>query len=326
MIVPPRPWELDYPSEASAADIYHCFRLLLGRNPNAEEWTGHSQMAGQPLDSVVASYLGSLEFSRRGLLAQGDGPGEIVLAELEGFRIYCDVSDPAVGRHIPGGGYEPEIAALFRHILRPGMGVIDIGANMGFFTMLSASLVGEAGHVLAVEPNARNAGLLECSRQANGFAQVQVAQVAAGADTGLLALHSAHSTGTASAIPAGLNAMLTARTVPSLALDCLVPPGRRIDFIKVDVDGGEYTALLGCQQTIARDRPLIVSEFSPGAMPGISGVDGETYLRWLGGFGYEISVIEPDGAVTPMQNRWADVLAAHRARGIDHIDILATPA
>ncbi|WP_428394021.1 FkbM family methyltransferase [Lichenicoccus sp.] len=325
MIVPQHPWTLDFPAEASPADIYYCFRLLLGRNPNPEEWTGHSQMAGQALPGVVASYLGSLEFSRRGLLAIG-GPGDILLAELEGFRIYCDVSDPAVGRHIPGGGYEPEIAALFRQILRPGMGVIDIGANMGFFTMLSASLVGDAGYVLAVEPNARNAGLLECSRQLNGFAQVQVAQVAAGPATGLLALHSAQSTGTASEVPAGLEAMLSARTVPSLSLDCLIPPERRIDFIKVDVDGGEYTALLGCRQTIARDRPLIVSEFSPGAMPGISCVDGEAYLRWLGGFGYEVSVIEPDGTLTPMQQRWADVLAAHRARGIDHIDILATPA
>ncbi len=323
--LPAEPWTLPTPAQASDVDIYHCFRLLLGRNPQAEEWIGHTSMVGQPLANVVASYLSSLEFSRRGLL-QAESPGEIVLAELDGFRIYCDVSDPAVGRHIPGGGYDPEVAGVFRRFLRPGMGVIDIGANMGFFSMLSAALVGAAGFVLAVEPNPRNARLLECSRRLNGFEQMQVAQVAAGAETGMLGLHTSHSTGTAAGIAAGLGAMLAATTVPSLALDCLVPPGRRIDFIKIDVDGGEYPALLGCRQTIVRDRPLILSEFAPALLPGISGVDGETYLRWLGGFGYDVSVIRRDGSLLPMGQLWSEVLAAQRASGIDHIDILAIPA
>ena len=321
---PDTPWALPFPAEATPADIYHCFRLLLGRNPNAEEWAGHAAMAGQELPGVVASYLKSLEFSLRGL-GQREAPEAITLAELPGFRMYCDTSDPAVGRHIPGGAYEPEVAAIFRRVLRPGMGVIDIGANMGFFSMLSASLVGEAGFVLAVEPNPRNARLLECSRRANGFGQMQVAQVAAGPETGLLALHTSHSTGTASAVADGLAAMLAARTVPSLAIDCLVPAGQRIDFIKIDVDGGEYRALLGCGRIIARDRPLIVSEFAPGLLPGLSGIDGAAYLDWLGGFGYSVSVIEPDGSLRPMGQRWPDVLAAHRARGTDHIDILAEP-
>ncbi len=318
------PWSHIFRAEASEQDIFHCFRLLLGRNPHREEWSGHSQMAGQPLTEVVASYLRSLEFSRRDLLDTRT-VGEIVLAELPEFKIYCDLSDPAVGQHIPGGGYEPEVSAIFRRFLRPGMGVIDIGANMGFFSMMSAALVGPRGFVLAAEPNPRNARLLEASRQANGFAQLRVAQLAAGPDTGLLALHTSHSTGTASEVEGGAPAMLQAHTVGCVALDRLVPAARRIDFIKVDVDGGEYKALLGCRETIARDHPLIVSELSPGIMPGISGVDAEFYLGWLGGFGYQVSIIEPDGALQPMGQRWADVLEAHRARGTDHIDLFASP-
>lgn len=318
------PWARCYLAEASEEDIYHCFRLLLGRNPHREEWSGHSQMAGQPLPEIVASYLRSLEFSRRGLL-DTQAAGEIVLADLPGFRIYCDLSDPAVGQHIPGGGYEPDVAAVFRRFLQPGMGVIDIGANMGFFSMMSAALVGASGFVLAVEPNPRNARLLEASRQVNGFNQMRVAQLAAGPDTGLLALHTSHSTGTASEVEGGVGSMLEARTVACVALDRLVPAARRIDFIKVDVDGGEYKALLGCRETIARDRPLIVSEFSPGIMPGISGIDGEAYLGWIGAFGYEVSVIEPDGALQPMGQHWSRVLEAHQSRGTDHIDLLASP-
>ena len=319
-----QPWALPFSAAATELDIYHCFRLLLGRNPQAEEWDGHSQRAGQPLPGVVASYLNSLEFSWRGLLETRLAES-IQLAELPEFRIYCDLSDPAVGQHIPSGNYAQDVAAVFRRFLRPGMGVIDIGANMGYFSMLSASLVGGDGFVLAVEPNPRNARLLECSRRANGFAQMHVAQVAAGRQTGLLALHTSHSTGTASALAEGAADLLDSESVACVALDALVPEGQHIDFIKIDVDGGEYTSLLGCGRTIARDLPVIVSELAPGLMPGISGVDGDTYLRWLGGFGYGVSVINPDGSLQPMGQRWSDVLAAHRACGTDHIDIVAEP-
>src|SRR5437763_1214106 len=55
-------------SAATHEDIYYCFRLLLGRVPNAEEWPGHSSRAGEDLGNVVSSYLTSREFAARGLL------------------------------------------------------------------------------------------------------------------------------------------------------------------------------------------------------------------------------------------------------------------
>ena len=317
-------WDKPHAHEASQVDIFYCFRLLLGRSPSAEEWSGHSMMAGEPLHAVVASYLKSLEFSLRGLAAPTPS-SDVVLAELPDFRIYCDVSDPAVGKHVHAGHYEPEVAAIFRRLLKPGMGVIDIGANIGFFSMLSATLVGPAGFVLAVEPNPHNAKLLECSRRVNGFEHVRLAQVAAGPDTGVLALHTSHSTGTTSEVQDGLAAMLAADTVPCIQLDRLVPAGRRIDFIKIDVDGAEYKALLGCRETIMRDRPHIVSEFAPDMLRGISGLDGVGYLTWLGSFDYEVTVLNLDGSTERMGQDWSAVMQAYHARGTDHIDILVSP-
>ena len=307
---------------ASLDDIKNCFRLLLGRHPNPEEWRGHAMREGEPLRAVVASYLGSLEFSRRGLLheATQDPP---ILTELDDFRIYSAPDDAAVGCHVRAGGYEPEVVACFRRILRPGMGVLDIGANIGYFTMLAAVLVGPSGHVLAVEPNGRNARLLEASRRANEFSQVAVAQVAAGAQPGMLALHRSFSNGTTSEPGAGIAALLGAETVGCVPLDALVAPPRRIDLIKVDVEGAEYLALSGCAGIIARDRPAIISEFSPGLMPGISGISGPDYLSWLSGRGYALSVIDPDGELRP--EAVSGVMAAYARRGTDHIDILAEP-
>ena len=184
----PRPWLLPEPDKADRADVLACFRLILGRNPHAEEWPGHSARVGEPLAGVVASYVNSLEFSRRGLLERNLTEG-LALTALPGFRIYTADDDAAVGRHVRGDNYEADVTAVFRRFVRPGMHVIDIGANIGYFTMLSASLAGGGGSVLAVEPNPRNARLLEASRRANGFDHVTLAQVAAGARTGLLVLH-----------------------------------------------------------------------------------------------------------------------------------------
>ncbi len=316
-------------SRTTRADILACFRLLLGRAPNPEEVRGHMMRVGEPLAGVVASYLNSLEFARRGLLAQDHMAG-VALARLAEFRIYAAADDAAVGRYVQADDYEREVAAVFRRTLRPGMAVLDIGANIGYFTMLSAALVGPSGYVLAIEPNPANMRLLEASRRENGFAQVTTAQVAAAPATGLLVLHPSHSNGTTSALPASAdaNAVLGAQTVPCVRPDALVPEGQRIDLIKVDVEGAEYTALGGCTSILARDRPVIVSEFSPGMLAGISGIGGPEYLRWLVGLGYALSVIHPDGTLIPataQDGGIGGIMEVYAARGSDHIDIVAMP-
>ena len=274
------------------------------------------------MQAVVASYVGSLEFARRRLLRDDDAV-QPILTTLGDFQIYTAPDDAAVGHHVCAGNYEPEVGAVFRRLLRPGMGVVDIGANIGYFTMLSAALVGPAGYVLAIEPNGRNVRLLEASRRVNRFAHVTVVQAAAGPATGVLALHRSHSNGTTSAPDADIDALLMAETVGCVRPDALLPPARRIHLIKADVEGAEYLALSGCSGIIRRDRPAIISEFSPGLMPGISGLSGPAYLAWLIGCGYRLSVITPEGGLQP--EGIEGVMAEHARRGTDHVDLLAEP-
>ena len=205
------------------------------------------------------------------------------------------------------------------------MNVVDIGANIGYFTMLAASLVGPRGHVLAVEPNPRNMRLLEASRRANRYDHVTLAQAAAGRETGILILNTSYSNGTTSAPPDDLAQLLSAESVPCLRLDSLVDVNTTVDFIKVDVEGAEYNALLGAEGTIRRCRPFIVSEFSPAMMPGISHVSGEDYLNWLISLGYDLSVVEPDGDLTETGTDTGAVMRIYASRMTDHIDILAQP-
>lgn len=317
------PWTIPHSTTASTEDIFYCFRLLLGRSPHLEEWPGHSAFAGTGLDSVVASYISSLEYSRRVeqiVAAQSDAA--VSLVKLADFSIYVQDSDLGVGRQIKtAGSYEPHVAAVFRNFLKPGMNVLDIGANIGFFTMLSAALVGAKGSVLAVEPNSSNTKLIEASRRANAFSNITIVQAAAGNAIALLALHSVYSNGTTSEASENLETLMQSTTVPCLRIDDLLPKGRSVDFIKIDVEGAEYNALRGASEAIRRYRPHVVSEFSPEMMPGICGIDGATYLEFLVKLGYTLEVIEGDGRLVDCGIDTGKVMKAYEASGVDHIDI-----
>jgi FkbM family methyltransferase len=325
---PPKRYPLggEHLKTATAEDIFYCFRLLLGRNPNPEEWPGHSSRAGEDLESVVSSYVTSREFAVRGLLNK-TYRDQVELVQFPCFSIYASNDDLAIGHHVLGGHpYEPGIAATFNRYVKPGMAVVDVGANIGCLTMLLASLVEASGLVVAVEPNPENIKLLEASRRVNGFDQVLVIQAAAGRRTGLLALNVSHSNGMTGELPEDADAVFASHPVPCFALDAILPKARRIDLIKIDTEGAELNALIGLSETINRDRPVIVSEFSPATLPGISRCSGPEYLRFLIARGYRIGVIERDGTETGFGDDVDGVMSAYSRSGVDHIDIIGTPS
>jgi FkbM family methyltransferase len=304
-------------------DVFYCFRLLLGRPPNREEWEGHVGQAPTDLNALVGFYMSSLEFSRRADTLMGRRLDDrLSLVSAKGFSIYVHEDDTSVGQHVKRGAYEPHVTAVFRDRLRPGMHVLDIGANIGYYTMLSASLVGPSGSVTAVEPNPTSVKLLEASRRANSFGNVSVLQMAAGRELGLLVMHGSHGNVMTSAAPDDPVSLMNSTTVPSLRMDDLVPRDKKIDFVKIDVEGAEYNALLGASELIKRCHPTVVSEFSPSTMPGVSGIDGRGYLRFLLDFGYTMAVIESGGTLRECGTDPEKVMDAFTRSGVDHIDIL----
>src|ERR1700712_558348 len=90
---------------ATEADLAACFRLLLGRPPAAVEWVEHCTLLGQPLGAVVQAYLDSPEHVRR-IRRDGSPESGLRLTQKDGFALYTDDNDLAVGRHVAGGVYE----------------------------------------------------------------------------------------------------------------------------------------------------------------------------------------------------------------------------
>ncbi len=162
------------------------------------------------------------------------------------------------------GNAEPDVEVALGALLGAGMTFYDIGANVGYYTLIGARLVGPTGKVVAFEPAPRNYSALTHNVELNGLGNVLLRSEALGdADT------------TASF---ALNADPTQAKLASLAtadgrtVGCVDVTVRRLDglvaaqklplpdVIKMDIEGGEVKALIGARETLRRGRPGLVIE------------------------------------------------------------------
>src|SRR6185312_15602233 len=91
-----------------------------------------------------------------------------------GARLMCDLTDMVPQRVFYTGVWEPDISRLIASCLQPGDTFIDIGANIGYFSLMAAKLVGPAGQVYAIEPWPPTLKILRHNIQLNGFRNIQV--------------------------------------------------------------------------------------------------------------------------------------------------------
>jgi FkbM family methyltransferase len=185
------------------------------------------------------------------------------------YKIYVDTRDTGFASNLLLDGFWEMWLTIFiaRHV-GAGMVAVDVGANFGYYTLILADLVGEAGHVYAVEPNPAAAIALRRSIGLNGAAvRTTVIEAAAGAtDNGQLLLFAPHGEPKNAAIIASPDqvsaASGTVYTVSEVAIDTLAAERGRIDFIKIDAEGAEESIIAGALKTLARDKPHLVLEFN----------------------------------------------------------------
>lgn len=164
------------------------------------------------------------------------------------FLCYVDTRDRHLAPHLMMNGFwEPWITAAILERVRPGMVCVDVGANLGYFTMLLADLAGPSGAVLAFEPNPRLLELCKSSLSANGFRDRAVATGLAasdrdGQDVQLTFDLASPMNGT---ITGGNHAGAT--TVRTVRLDTACANLPRVDFFKIDVEGAEELVWDGMQ-------------------------------------------------------------------------------
>jgi FkbM family methyltransferase len=168
-------------------------------------------------------------------------------------------ADLYVGRSFDlyGEFSEGEIA-LFTQIVRPGMLVVDVGANIGAHSIFLAKTVGPDGRVLAIEPQRILHQLLCGNLALNGIGNTFVQQAGLGSAPGSIRVPPINYGGIANFGGVSLGDFQGGEQVPLITLDALALPA--CHFVKIDVEGMESEVLKGARETLARHRPLLYVE------------------------------------------------------------------
>lgn len=218
------------------------------------------------------------------------------------YKMIVDTGDVGLSSHLLLDGYwEMWLTELLVKVVKPGMKVVDIGANLGYFSLLMADLVGPTGQVHAFEPNAALASRMTQSLALNGFSAIATVHEQALADTeadvllfipqgepknGHL-LPADHPTSTDDRVETHLMRTRRLDSYPELY---------DADIIKIDADTSEMMIWHGMSGILEQGRPLtVVLEFAR-----VRYADPGAFIDRILADGFTLAVITLDGGVQPI--------------------------
>ena len=158
-----------------------------------------------------------------------------------GATFECDVRDMIQATIIHFGVWEPRVSLKLASLIEPGDVIVDVGANIGYYSLLFADRAGTAGGVVAVEALPKLAAVVAANAARNGMRNIRVVNVAASDRSGELTLYQAPSTNigmTTTRSDRGFPATATVRALPltEILTDDEI---QRATLIKIDIEGGE---------------------------------------------------------------------------------------
>lgn len=229
--------------------------------------------------------------------------GRVAVVELDGFLVGVPAAEWRLTAFMAArGNPEPGLTRRFREVCRPGGTIVDVGANVGMYTLHGAAAVGPAGAVHAFEPTPDVATLLADNVQLNGFREsgvVTVHRSAVADEPGEAALAVyADNNGHNTLYPKAEGDQTVTVAVTTLD-EALV--GAPVDVVKIDVEGAELRVLQGMTRVLAASPGVTV--FCELAAEHLvrTGSSAEEFLRRLKDFGWRVQVVEePTGRPRPI--------------------------
>jgi FkbM family methyltransferase len=220
---------------------------------------------------------------------------ELVKVRIGKFDSYIRLNDP-FHYDLVLGLHEPAVGEWLSRNLRKGMTVVDVGANVGSYTLLIGEMVGREGRVFALEADPETATTLRKNVELNGQTWVEVIEGAAYKTCGEIQLGRAM----ASTGYSGLyyEKALEWIRVPALTLDSLVERIGlgRIDLVKIDVEGAENDVLEGMKLLLGKYRPTLLIELHPHLVPETTQVPAR-----LEAAGYSVELLDKEHIVARPQ-------------------------
>jgi FkbM family methyltransferase len=279
-------------------DIENCYKFILGRPLNEDERDAIArnllQLTDIPLEEHRKRFLSSAEFHNRHgeLLFNNFIPKSIVVffETRYNFKLYLDLRQYHISFGIMSGEYEKFDVGLIKAIVPDDGQFIDVGGNVGYYSLSVAARPAFRGKILAFEPLPKLWDLFNRSIQENGFAdRLSVRQLALADVPGEMRLSNAEDTSNAGAtrLVADSDTTKTNRSVEVETLDRVVG-GMRPDAMKVDIEGAEGLFLEGAKHTIATHKPTLLMEINRDMLAVLSKTTPGSIHRRLSELGYSI--------------------------------------
>jgi FkbM family methyltransferase len=195
------------------------------------------------------------------------------LVATPGGRVYVSENDQgSIARALlTKGRYEKEWTKWMKTTVRAGSRALDIGANIGYYTALLATIVGPHGSVVACEPDPDNADLLRRTIAENGFTQVRFLEAAVTDTVGRATLfqdsawHGVHSLAAENIVNPGEGRVDVATTT----IDALVVDTGAFDFVKIDAQGAEAQILRSASRLLSQPHATVLIEVWPRGLHGL---------------------------------------------------------
>jgi len=242
--------------------------------------------------------------------------------------MWVDTRDRVIAAHLLGGGaWEASETAAFLAHVREGMCVFDVGANIGYYTLLAARAVGPAGRVYAFEPEPRNFELLTRNISENGLTNVRPVNAAASSREGVVRLHLDDANFGAHSFVAGSVRTSSGRSVVvrTVGLDAFAGEARAFGagvFVKIDVQGAEALVVEGGSRLLSLPAVTVLLEIWPEALVR-AGADARRLLAVLEDLGFRFEDVDTaDAERRPLQP--ARILEVCRTRTRTWMNLLLT--
>ena len=230
---------------------------------------------------------------KAGLAVGSRWPWPVRARLANGRRMYVDLRS-GIGRAIfMKGEFDPAVFRPLREVLKPGGTFLDVGANVGYYSMLALELVGEAGQVHAFEIDPRPLRCLHKTVTSQKLRNVFVHEVAIGRQSGEARIVSGEESGHSSVELGG-----PGKLIRMTALDDWAAAEKigKVQAMKLDIEGGELWALQGAEKLLRDHRPTLVCEVFE-ELEARSGYGRGALLIFLAELGYRIEPVE--GAWSP---------------------------
>lgn len=199
------------------------------------------------------------------------------------------------------GEYEKAELLTLNTFLKKGNTILDIGANIGLYSLYASKIVGEQGRIISFEPFKQNYHSFSNNIALNNFINIQLEKKAVGIENGSIKLYYNQDEQNLGMVSTQFVENAICEEVSVISIDEYIEENKinQVDFIKIDIEGHEFKALQGMRNTLLKYKPTILIEI----LEENNSADNNEYVhRFLVDLGYHKYFINDDGSISSKES------------------------